>query len=99
MSQFHFYHQVKDADGNIALHESVRPNEPDALTTMLNIYEAMARDADINEQNNEQKTVLLIAVEQGFSEQIPRLVMLGANLDAKVIIPNFHLIQFDLFCL
>ena len=75
---------MKDADGNIALHEAVRPDEPDALSTMLDIYETMKRDADINEQNNKQQTVLHLAATEGFMDHVPRLVLLGADLSKKV---------------
>ena len=75
---------MKDAEGNIALHEAVRPDEPEALTTMLDIYETMKRDADINEQNNRQETVLHLAAKEGFHEHISRLVLFGADLSVKV---------------
>ena len=51
---------------------------------MLDIYETMKRDADINEQNNRQETVLQLAAKEGFQEHIPRLVLLGADLSVKV---------------
>ena len=66
------------------MHEAVRPDEPEALTTMLDIYETMKRDADINEQNNRQETVLHLAAKEGFQEHISRLVLFGADLSIKV---------------
>ena len=75
---------MKDAEGNIALHEAVRADEPDALTTMLDIYETMKRDADINDQNNQQRTVLHLAAREGFHEHVARLVLFGADLSVKV---------------
>ncbi|XP_070174105.1 transient receptor potential cation channel subfamily A member 1-like [Littorina saxatilis] len=88
----HVPFKIKDADGNIALHEAVRPHEPEALSTMLDIYEAMKRDADINEQNNRGETVLHLAAKEGFHEQVQRLVLLGADLSAKDMDGNtvFH---------
>ena len=66
------------------MHEAVRADEPEALTTMLDIYETMKRDADINEQNNRQETVLHLAAKEGFLEHISRLVLFGADLSIKV---------------
>ena len=51
---------------------------------MLDIYETMKRDADINEQNNRQETVLHLAAKEGFQEHISRLVLFGADLSIKV---------------
>lgn len=76
--------QTKDDDGNIALHEAVRPGEPEALTAMLDIFEAMKRDADINEQNKAKETVLHLAAKEGFADHMARLVILGADLSAQV---------------
>ena len=76
--------QAKDRDGNIALHESVRAEEPEALVMMLDIYEAVKRDADINEQNNDGDTVLHLAAREGFADIVERLVVLGADLSRQV---------------
>ncbi|XP_025080554.1 uncharacterized protein LOC112556099 [Pomacea canaliculata] len=80
--------KTKDDDGNIALHEAVRPGEPEALTAMLDIFEAMKRDADINEQNKAKETVLHLAAKEGFADHMARLVILGADLSAQDISGN-----------
>ncbi|GFR89285.1 transient receptor potential cation channel subfamily V member 5 [Elysia marginata] len=69
-----------DADGNIALHEAVRPGEPEVLETMLDIFDAMKRDCDINHQNKVEKTALHLAAEAGFLESVKRLMQLGADI-------------------
>jgi ankyrin repeat protein len=51
---------------------------------ILDIYEAAKRDANINEQNNKNKTVLHLAAKEGFHELISRLVLLGSDLSIKV---------------
>lgn len=72
--------KVKDRNGSIALHRAVRRHEPEALSMMLDIYEAMKRDADINEQNNDLETVMHLVARLGFKEHIDRLVLFGADL-------------------
>nr|KAG5701548.1 hypothetical protein BaRGS_024798 [Batillaria attramentaria] len=88
----HVPFKVKDTEGNIALHEAVRKDEPEALTMMLDIYEAMKRDADINDQNNNQETVLHLAAKEGFREHVNRLVLFGADLSKQDMRGNtvFH---------
>ncbi|KAK3759907.1 hypothetical protein RRG08_044480 [Elysia crispata] len=69
-----------DSDGNIALHEAVRPGEPEVLEMMLDIFDAMKRDCDINHQNKLEKTVLHLAAEAGFLESVKRLMQFGADI-------------------
>ncbi|KAK0058560.1 transient receptor potential cation channel subfamily A member 1 [Biomphalaria pfeifferi] len=69
-----------DVDGNIALHEAVRPGEPEALEMMLDIYDAMKRDCDINHQNKKLQTVLHLAAREGFLDSVRRLILFGADI-------------------
>ncbi|KAL5010865.1 hypothetical protein ScPMuIL_013170 [Solemya velum] len=73
----------KNGDGNLPLHEAVRPDDPDGLEGMLDIYESMKRDADINEPNNKKETVIHLAAKEGFENCVKRLIMLGADLSSK----------------
>ncbi|KAK7489491.1 hypothetical protein BaRGS_00019290 [Batillaria attramentaria] len=75
--------KMADGDGNIALHKAARPGEPEALTMMLDIYETMKRDADINTQNNNHETVLHLVAKNGFSDHVERLVNFGADLSIQ----------------
>ena len=72
-----------DDDGNTALHEAVRPRTPEALDIMLDIYEDMQRDADLNTLNNNQESVLHLAASEGFSQQVDRLIFYGADVTLK----------------
>ncbi|GFO29474.1 ankyrin-1 [Plakobranchus ocellatus] len=69
-----------DADGNIALHEAVRHGEPEVFDMMLDIFDAMKRDCDINHQNKINKTALHLAAEAGFLEGVNRLILFGADI-------------------
>ncbi|XP_041371421.1 uncharacterized protein LOC121384979 [Gigantopelta aegis] len=73
----------KGQDGNTPLHAAVRPGEPDVLDMMLDIYESMKRDADINEQNNRKEGIIHLAASQGFTGAVRRLILYGANLAFK----------------
>ncbi|XP_059173601.1 uncharacterized protein LOC131954096 [Physella acuta] len=69
-----------DVDGNIALHEAVRPGEPEVLDMMLDIYDAMKRDCDINHQNKKMQTCLHLAAREGFLASVKRLILFGADI-------------------
>ena len=73
----------KGHGGNTPLHAAVRPGEPEVLDMMLDIYESMKRDADINEQNNKKESVIHLAALEGFSGGVIRLILYGANLGLK----------------
>ncbi|CAL1537838.1 unnamed protein product [Lymnaea stagnalis] len=70
----------EDVDGNIALHESVRPGEPEVLEMMLDIFDAMKRDCDINHQNKKLQTCLHLAAKEGFLDSVKRLMLFGADI-------------------
>lgn len=84
----------KNSDGNTPLHSAVRPNHPEVLDTMLDIFETMTRDADINERNNNRETVLHLAALQGFASSTKHLIRFGADLSAQDKNGNtvFHLL-------
>ena len=73
-----------DEDLNIALHESIRSGEPECLDTMLDIYDAMKRDCDINHQNKKGETPLYLAAKHGFLDGLRRIMLYGADIN----IPN-----------
>lgn len=73
-----------DEDGNTPLHEAVRKGEDsEGLETMLDIFEVMDRDGNVNEPNNNKETVLHLAALEGYHNTIRRLCYLRADLDAQ----------------
>ncbi|XP_061175794.1 ankyrin-3-like [Saccostrea echinata] len=73
-----------DEDGNTPLHEAVRKGEDsEGLETMLDIFEVMDRDGNVNEPNKKKETVLHLAVLEGYHNTIRRLVYLKADLEAQ----------------
>ena len=73
-----------DEDGNTPLHEAVRKGEDsEGLETMLDIFEVMNRDGNINEPNNKKETVLHLAALEGYHNTIRRLVYLKSDLEAR----------------
>nr|XP_022298839.1 uncharacterized protein LOC111107780 [Crassostrea virginica] len=78
-----------DEDGNTPLHEAVRKGEDsEGLETMLDIFEVMNRDGNVNEPNNKKETVLHLAALEGYHNTIRRLVYLKADLEAKDVNGN-----------
>jgi ankyrin repeat protein len=77
--------RFKDMDhkGNTPLHDSVRPCEEEVLETMLDIFESMQRDADINTPNQKSETVLHLAASAGFQQSVSRIIFLGGDLTSK----------------
>ncbi|XP_053372667.1 uncharacterized protein LOC123561014 [Mercenaria mercenaria] len=76
----------RDKDGLIPLHEAVRPDQPEALEMMLDIFESMQRDARINEQSYAtSETVLHLAADEGHANAVKRLISLGADIAMKDI--------------
>ncbi|XP_067686489.1 transient receptor potential cation channel subfamily A member 1-like [Haliotis asinina] len=73
----------KNERGNTPMHESVRPGEPEVLDTMLDIYETMKRDVDINEPNDVKETVLHRATMAGFDEGVKRLILFESDLSLQ----------------
>lgn len=72
-----------DEDGNTPLHEAVRSEEDsEGLETMLDIFEVMNRDGNVNQLNNKKETVLHLAALEGYHNTIRRLVYLKADLEA-----------------
>nr|XP_022290511.1 uncharacterized protein LOC111102144 isoform X2 [Crassostrea virginica]XP_022290519.1 uncharacterized protein LOC111102144 isoform X2 [Crassostrea virginica] len=73
-----------DEDGNTPLHEAVRKeDDSEGLETMLDIFEVMNRDGNVNEPNNKKETVLHLAALEGYHNTIRRLVYLKADLEAQ----------------
>ncbi|XP_046357539.2 uncharacterized protein LOC124135909 isoform X2 [Haliotis rufescens] len=73
----------KDERGNTPMHLSVRQDEPEVLDTMLDIYETMKRDVDINEPNDIKETVMHLAVMAGFDEGLNRLILFESDLSLQ----------------
>lgn len=71
-----------DKDGNTPLHKAVRSGEDsEGLETMLDIFEMMNRDGNVNQPNNKKETVLHLAALEGYHNTIRRLVYLKADLE------------------
>lgn len=77
--------RFKDLDktGNTPLHDSVRPNDEKVLETMLDIFETVDRDANINSQNKKNETVLHLACSEGFRNSVARIIYLGGDLSIQ----------------
>ena len=74
----------QDKDGMTPLHEAVRPEEPEALDTMLDIFELARRDARINEQTFvSRETVLHFAANERHVDCVKRLMQLGADISER----------------
>lgn len=84
------YVRFKDVDkkGNTPLHDAVRPGNPEVLETMLDIFESMQRDGDINTSNKQKETVLHLVASEGFQDSVSRIVFLGGNLASQDIHGN-----------
>uniref|UniRef100_A0A8W8NFI1 Ion transport domain-containing protein n=1 Tax=Magallana gigas TaxID=29159 RepID=A0A8W8NFI1_MAGGI len=73
-----------DNDGNTPLHKGVRSGEDsEGLETMLEIFEMMNCDGNVNQPNNKKETVLHLAALEGYHNTIKRLIYLKADLEAK----------------
>uniref|UniRef100_K1QU13 Ankyrin-1 n=1 Tax=Magallana gigas TaxID=29159 RepID=K1QU13_MAGGI len=72
-----------DEDGNTPLHKAVRSGEDsEGLEIMLDIFEMMNRDGNVNQPNNKKETVLHLAALEGYHNAIKRLIYLKADLEA-----------------
>ncbi|XP_050404543.2 transient receptor potential cation channel subfamily A member 1 [Patella vulgata] len=72
-----------DSDGNNALQVGVRPGDEESFLVMMDIFDTMKRDADINNQNCRDESVLHLAASECFGEGVRRLVLFGADLSLK----------------
>ncbi|CAG2228617.1 unnamed protein product [Mytilus edulis] len=82
--------RFKDVDhkGHTPLHDAVRKGHPEVLETMLDIFESMQRDADINTPNSRKETVLHFVASEGFQQSVSRIIFLGGDLAAQDIDGN-----------
>ncbi|XP_052062617.1 uncharacterized protein LOC127702453 [Mytilus californianus] len=82
--------RFKDVDhkGHTPLHDAVRKGHPEVLETMLDIFESMQRDADINTPNSRKETVLHFVASEGFQQSVSRIIFLGGDLAAQDINGN-----------